>query len=227
MKKFIIWLSILILSVGTAFWQFMPSQELEEKVEKVWTALIEIIEKKYASNYDLLISAIEWFKEKVRGNEEKTWIISALISQIEQRKEVTQAIDNAQMWIRQGCASTWEVINCIPEVGLTLVSAGKTIRWVSYSWQEEWIVWKDGMRIYATFYNLPDPEPDNFYEWRIVRPSPLDVISTWVVYKEWDVRVNDRTSDFNLDNHTKYVLTLEPNDDDPAPADHIFDGEIK
>ena len=76
--------------------------------------------------------------------------------------------------------------------------------------------------------NLPELEEGFFYEGWVVRKLPLSVISTGPLTKEsaseW---TNVYTSDTNLTDHVSYVLTLEPDDDDPAPAEHILEGELK
>lgn len=76
----------------------------------------------------------------------------------------------------------------------------------------------------ATFDNLPDPVGTDFYEGWIVRKSPFDVISTGIVEKTDGVYVNNYASEQDLTDHDFYVLTLEPDDGDPAPADHIVEG---
>jgi len=38
--------------------------------------------------------------------------------------------------------------------------------------------------------------------------------------------MNNFTSDIDYSSYDFYVLTLEPNDGDPAPADHIVEGAV-
>ena len=79
----------------------------------------------------------------------------------------------------------------------------------------------------AEFDELPDPVGDDFYEGWVVRPNPLSVISTGPLTRsETGVYTNSFTTKQNLLDHTRYVLTLEPNDGDPAPADHIVEGNF-
>ncbi len=78
----------------------------------------------------------------------------------------------------------------------------------------------------ATFEDLDDPEGSDFYEGWIVRNSPLDVISTGVVEKKDGVYTNTYSSTQDLTDHDFYVLTLEPDDGDPAPADHVLEGTL-
>lgn len=77
----------------------------------------------------------------------------------------------------------------------------------------------------GTFEDLPEPEDGYFYEGWIVRASPSSVISTGVVEKEDDnTWTNVYGSDTDYTDHDRYVLTIEPDDGDPAPADHVLDG---
>ena len=78
------------------------------------------------------------------------------------------------------------------------------------------------------FIDLPDPQGDDFYEgWVVRRGADMSVISTGVIEKEDDtMSSNVFTSPVNLLDHDFYVLTLEPNDGDPAPADHILEGVL-
>ncbi|MDQ6984941.1 MAG: anti-sigma factor [Candidatus Dojkabacteria bacterium] len=85
----------------------------------------------------------------------------------------------------------------------------------------------------GTFYlsaliaNLPDPQEDDFYEGWLVRNEPFDFISTGILVKEEDgVYTNVFESDQDLTTYTQYVLTIEPNDSDPAPAGHVVEGEL-
>lgn len=77
--------------------------------------------------------------------------------------------------------------------------------------------------VVASFVELPELEEGYFYEgWLVRTDGELSVISTGVVEND----MNFYTSDLDLTDHTKYILTLEPDDGDPAPADHILDGSF-
>jgi len=78
----------------------------------------------------------------------------------------------------------------------------------------------------ATFENLPDPKGTDFYEGWVVRKSPFDVISTGKIEKKNGVYTNMYSSGQDLTDHDFYVLTIEPNDGDPAPAEHILEGTM-
>jgi len=80
--------------------------------------------------------------------------------------------------------------------------------------------------LYASFANLPAPEDGYFYEGWVVRKSPFDVVSTGVVTEHSTQTVNAYLSRENLLDHTFYVLTLEPDDGNPAPAGHVLEGTL-
>ena len=79
----------------------------------------------------------------------------------------------------------------------------------------------------AVFDSLGTPKWDDFYEGWLVQRDPFKFISTGELQKRsLGQYVNNFTSDTNYLSYDFYVLTLEPNDGDPAPADHIFEGEV-
>ena len=79
----------------------------------------------------------------------------------------------------------------------------------------------------AKFKDLPDPKNNEFYEGWIVRRNPLEVISTGVAEKIDSSYVNNYSSDRDLTSHDFYVLTIEPDDGNSAPADHILEGILQ
>jgi hypothetical protein len=79
-------------------------------------------------------------------------------------------------------------------------------------------------RVRATFDNLADPRGTDFYEGWVVRRAPLDVISTGKLEKIDGQYVNVFASPRDLTEHDFYVLTIEPDDGNPAPADHVVEG---
>ena len=81
--------------------------------------------------------------------------------------------------------------------------------------------------LHAKMENLPHPEQGYFYEGWVVRSEPLSVISTGEATRSFGKYYNGFTSDQDLTDHTQYVLTLEPDDGDPAPAEHILEGTMK
>lgn len=79
----------------------------------------------------------------------------------------------------------------------------------------------------ATFENLPDPQGTDFYEgWVVRKGSKFSVISTGKITKVDGRYRNMYSSGKDLTDHTFYVLTIEPADNDPAPADHILEGTM-
>lgn len=84
-----------------------------------------------------------------------------------------------------------------------------------------------GYMLYATFENLQELEPGFFYEgWIVRRGDDFSVISTGELEMVEGEYVNTYASGTDLTDHTFYVLTLEPDDGDPAPADHVVEGEM-
>jgi len=76
----------------------------------------------------------------------------------------------------------------------------------------------------ALFENLPELKDDYFYEGWVVRTSPLSVISTGEIEYVAGKAQNLFSSDLDYSDHKLYVLTREPRDGDPAPADHVVEG---
>lgn len=79
----------------------------------------------------------------------------------------------------------------------------------------------------AKLGGLPEPAQGYFYEgWVVRRGDTPSVVSTGpaVVSGVWYGNVFSTTTD--LSDHDFYVLTLEPDDGDPAPAEHILEGVI-
>lgn len=87
---------------------------------------------------------------------------------------------------------------------------------------------KDGSyMLLATFENLPDPAGTDFYEgWVVRKGENLSVISTGKAEKTVGKYSNTYSSGSDLTDHTFCVLTIEPDDGDPAPADHILEGTM-
>ena len=76
--------------------------------------------------------------------------------------------------------------------------------------------------------DLPDPDDSHFYEgWIVRRGIKFNVISTGKVEGENGVYINRYASEKDLTDHTFYVLTLEPDDGNPAPAEHVLEGTLE
>lgn len=78
----------------------------------------------------------------------------------------------------------------------------------------------------ATFENLPEPQGGDFYEGWIVRKTPFHFISTGELDFENGEFSNTYMSEADLTDHDFYVLTIEPDDGDPAPAEHVVEGTM-
>ena len=85
----------------------------------------------------------------------------------------------------------------------------------------------ENYKMYARFGNLPEPTDGAFYEGWLVKKDTNSVISTGKAKYIDGKFVNTYTSAKDLTDHKFYVLTLEPNDGDPKPADHILEGTLK
>lgn len=81
----------------------------------------------------------------------------------------------------------------------------------------------------GSFKNLPVLSPDFFYEGWVVRTgNNPEAISTGKVFAVDNntTYINEFGTDVDLTDHDLYVLTLEPDDGDPAPAAHILEGTL-
>jgi len=79
------------------------------------------------------------------------------------------------------------------------------------------------------FKNLVDPESIGsgyFYEGWIVRTEPFAVVGVGAFDVLDGVGFNNFTSNTDYSDYDQYVLTIEPNDGNPAPADHVLEGEF-
>ena len=87
-------------------------------------------------------------------------------------------------------------------------------------------LYKDGVySIISDMGGLPELDENYFYEGLIVRRgADISFISTGRAEIIDDKFVNIYKSSTNLTDHDFYVLTLEPDDDNPAPAEHILEG---
>ncbi len=75
---------------------------------------------------------------------------------------------------------------------------------------------------------LPTPSEGYFYEgWIVRRGADMSVVSTGKAQVNGEGFVNVYLSSTNLADHDFYVLTLEPDDGDPAPAEHILEGTLR
>lgn len=110
------------------------------------------------------------------------------------------------------------------------VTGDATIRWIVTDDSAMWhasVSYTDWVFVlHAGFAGLTDPQGDDFYEGWLVQKSPFKFISTGELKKEDGKYVNHFESSIDYTSYDFYVLTLEPNDGDDAPADHIFEGTV-
>lgn len=81
----------------------------------------------------------------------------------------------------------------------------------------------------ATFDDLAPTTNGDFYEGWLVNRETQDFFSTGIVVNDpAGEQVNSYKSDIDhqADGYDFYVLTLEPDDGDPAPAEHIVEGPL-
>ena len=75
--------------------------------------------------------------------------------------------------------------------------------------------------------HLPDLQNGDFYEGWIVSESPESRISTGKLIKVGTEYQNSFMAVGDFIDHGRYIVALGPYDGDPAPADHIIEGEIR
>jgi len=84
--------------------------------------------------------------------------------------------------------------------------------------------------IYAEIMNVPDPEGTDFYEgWIVKKGDARSPITTERLEREAPgmyTNVFEYQGDLS-DGWNFYVLTLEPDDGNPAPAKHIVEGVLR
>ncbi len=106
------------------------------------------------------------------------------------------------------------------------VTGGKSTGVVMATYQDEMF------KLQANFENLPQLVKNTFYEGWLVRTEPFHYISIGPLVQEKEGWANYYASGTNLTDHTVYVVTTEPTNDDPlgeidpAPAQHLLEGEI-
>lgn len=117
------------------------------------------------------------------------------------------------------------------------VSGGEGTGYVSANFvpANEGVLGVDKYYLEVTMENIPEAEEGFFYEGWLVRANTAEdgennasVISTGEAIFSTDdtALLNNFESEEDLTDHTLYVLTLEPDDGDPAPAKHILEGVI-
>lgn len=81
----------------------------------------------------------------------------------------------------------------------------------------------------ASVMSLPELEEGFFYEgWLVRTERGLNVLSTGALMEMSNGDfLNLYESETDLSDHTLYIVTLEPDDGDPAPAEHVLEGELE
>ncbi|MFZ1523062.1 MAG: thioredoxin family protein [Candidatus Saccharimonadales bacterium] len=78
----------------------------------------------------------------------------------------------------------------------------------------------------AKFSNLAEPQSGYFYEGWLVDSTNNKFISTGKANSVTGTRLNSFSSSTDYSSFNKYVLTIEPDDGNPAPATHILEGGL-
>ncbi len=78
----------------------------------------------------------------------------------------------------------------------------------------------------ASLSGLDDPQEGYFYEGWLTSINPPGFISTGEVTKIKGAYVNTFSKAQDFSQYTQYVLTIEPDDGDPEPADHVLEGNF-
>lgn len=82
--------------------------------------------------------------------------------------------------------------------------------------------------LFVSMGNLPELRDGYFYEgWIVRRGDEMSVVSTGHAKPNGDAFVNVFTSRTDLLDHTFFVLTLESDDNNPAPSEHILEGRFR
>jgi hypothetical protein len=86
----------------------------------------------------------------------------------------------------------------------------------------------DGAYQHVVLATLPDPPVGYFYEGWLLRSKPFDFFSTGKMIQHADdlkwYLLYEGSEDQR--DYRKVVITLEPDDQDPAPADHVLEGQF-
>lgn len=149
------------------------------------------------------------------GSHRAQWMVGMLVVQDTHMMEKNMMDDTMMKeWIPLWHVAVWQTIRGISFDGSESAQGRLSIT-------DQWAT-----DLYVSFEGLPATWSDNFYEGRLVRKSPFHFISTGPLTMKDDMYVNEWMSTDNFADHNHYVLTLEPNDNDPAPAEHIFEGDL-
>ena len=82
--------------------------------------------------------------------------------------------------------------------------------------------------VLAEMGNLPEPASEYFYEaWLVRRDGELAVLSLGPAQRIEDDYVVVYLTSTDFSDHDFFILTLESDDGNPAPGEHILEGNIK
>ena len=202
-------IALVIIVVGVAYYV------IQQQAQKA-----EIVQEKTTVEKDK-----ETIVEKKNGKAIIDKVTEAMMMKAEPTKDaMIKIVDDTMM--KEIMAMVYQYSGQLADV-----TEGKIIRGTSYDGKSSGTAkanFKDGAySLLVTFENLPDPQGTDFYEGWIVRKGPqFSVISTGEVGRVDEVYTDTYLSGEDLTDHNFYVLTIEPDDGDPAPADHILEGTM-
>ena len=118
----------------------------------------------------------------------------------------------------------------------TSVAVGDAASEIALTAVDDWmgsgsatIQYADGSTQHVVVATLPDPPVGYFYEGWLVRSKPFDFFSTGAMIQhaddlKWYLLWEDNK---DVRDYKKVVITLEPDDRDPAPAEHVLEGMFR
>lgn len=81
--------------------------------------------------------------------------------------------------------------------------------------------------LYSSLAGMIEPINGDYYEGWLVRKEPFGFVSTGKLEKIGGEYVNLYKTSTDLRDYNLYVVTMEQNDGNPAPAKHILEGVLK
>lgn len=104
---------------------------------------------------------------------------------------------------------------------LTDVAGGTTAGLAKADWQN------NEYNFYSSFAGLKEPINGDYYEGWLVRKEPFGFVNTGKLEKVGGEYSNFYKTNMNLLGFNLYVVTMEKNDGNSAPAKHILEGVLK
>jgi hypothetical protein len=214
-----IWIVVVVLFlalIGGGFWYFSQPQKKVRKPKSQERVMIDDIPVNGSENKRVIDNSAMM---------EQDDNITAMMSEDERSEDLMKKnVDEGMMTVMkemeyQYWGQLFDVTEAQPLLnGYSTEGGGSGIAMSSY---------QSGVySLLAEFENVPRPSGADFLEGWIVRKEPFNFISTGRVEEVDGIVTNAYTSAQDLSDYNFYVLTLEPDDGDPAPAEHILEGTM-